>query len=112
MTYCHRCIAWGLKSRAKHHLSSTGEPPPHLIADARSTGKVGLLGFCMGAGFCQHLSPRSLFNTTASNTTTAVVVAGQVIPGHDAVDTPSLNPRCDAHCPGRVTRNLTAMLYN
>jgi hypothetical protein len=68
MTYCRRCIASGLKSRAKHHLSSTGEPPAHLIADARCTGKVGLLGFCMGAGFCLQLSPWSLFNTTAPNT--------------------------------------------
>jgi carboxymethylenebutenolidase len=39
----------------------------HLIADQRCTGKIGLLGFCMGAGFCLQLSPRRLFDATAPN---------------------------------------------
>jgi carboxymethylenebutenolidase len=39
----------------------------HLIADDRCTGKVGLVGFCMGAGFCLQLAPRGLFDATAPN---------------------------------------------
>lgn len=39
----------------------------HLIADKRCTGKVGLVGFCMGAGFCLQLAPRGLFDATAPN---------------------------------------------
>lgn len=39
----------------------------HLIADPRCTGKVGLVGFCMGAGFCLQLAPRGLFDATAPN---------------------------------------------
>src|SRR5436309_10186648 len=33
----------------------------HLIGDERCTGKVGLVGFCMGAGFVLQLAPRGLF---------------------------------------------------
>ncbi|WP_241524219.1 dienelactone hydrolase family protein [Mycobacterium paraense] len=39
----------------------------HLIADERCTGKVGLAGFCMGAGFVLQLASRGLFNATAPN---------------------------------------------
>lgn len=39
----------------------------HLIADERCTGKVGLAGFCMGAGFVLQLAARGLFNATAPN---------------------------------------------
>jgi carboxymethylenebutenolidase len=39
----------------------------YLIADTRCTGKVGLAGFCMGAGFCLQLAPRGLFDATAPN---------------------------------------------
>lgn len=39
----------------------------HLLADARCTGKVGLVGFCMGAGFCLQLAPRGLFDAAAPN---------------------------------------------
>jgi len=28
----------------------------HLLADQRCTGKVGLVGFCMGAQFCLQLA--------------------------------------------------------
>jgi carboxymethylenebutenolidase len=38
----------------------------HLIND-HCTGKVGLVGFCMGAGFCLQLAPRGLFDATAPN---------------------------------------------
>ena len=39
----------------------------HLIADERCTGKVGLVGFCMGAGFCFVLSSQGPFDATAAN---------------------------------------------
>ncbi len=39
----------------------------HLIADERCSGKVGLAGFCMGAGFVVQLAPRRLFAATAPN---------------------------------------------
>jgi carboxymethylenebutenolidase len=39
----------------------------HLIAEPRCTGKVGLVGFCMGAGFCLQLAPRGLFDAAAPN---------------------------------------------
>jgi carboxymethylenebutenolidase len=37
----------------------------HLVSDSRCTGKVGLAGFCMGAGFCLQLAPSGLFEATA-----------------------------------------------
>jgi carboxymethylenebutenolidase len=39
----------------------------YLTANAQCTGKVGLVGFCMGAGFCLQLAPRGLFDATAPN---------------------------------------------
>lgn len=39
----------------------------HLLADARCTGKVGLVGFCMGAQFVVQLSPGGLFDASAPN---------------------------------------------
>ncbi len=37
----------------------------YLVADRRCTGKVGLAGFCMGAGYCLQLAPSGLFDATA-----------------------------------------------
>ncbi|MCX2932776.1 dienelactone hydrolase family protein [Mycobacterium sp. CVI_P3] len=37
----------------------------YLISDSRCTGRVGLAGFCMGAGFCLQLAPGGLFDATA-----------------------------------------------
>ncbi|SBS75288.1 putative carboxymethylenebutenolidase [uncultured Mycobacterium sp.] len=37
----------------------------YLISDSRCTGKVGVAGFCMGAGFCLQLAPGGLFDAAA-----------------------------------------------
>jgi carboxymethylenebutenolidase len=39
----------------------------HLVTNDRCTGKVGLVGFCMGAGLCLQLAPLGLFDATAPN---------------------------------------------
>lgn len=39
----------------------------HLAADPRCTGRMGLIGFCMGAGFVLQLSPSGLFDAAAPN---------------------------------------------
>jgi carboxymethylenebutenolidase len=65
-----RCIVSTFKSLA------AGEGPAiddlvaardHLAADERCTGKVGLIGFCMGGGFCLQLAPRGVFDASAPN---------------------------------------------
>jgi carboxymethylenebutenolidase len=39
----------------------------YLVADAQCTGKVGVVGFCMGGGFCLMLGPRRVFDASAPN---------------------------------------------
>jgi carboxymethylenebutenolidase len=39
----------------------------HLLGDERCTGKIGLVGFCMGAQFVLQLSPGGLFDASAPN---------------------------------------------
>ncbi|MEW2484163.1 dienelactone hydrolase family protein [Mycobacterium sp. NPDC049093] len=55
------------------HFAETGDAydditaaREYLVGDPRCTGRIGLLGFCMGAGFVLQLSPRGLFDVAAA----------------------------------------------
>jgi dienelactone hydrolase len=39
----------------------------HLAADDRCAGKVAVVGFCTGGGFCLQLAPRGVFDAAAPN---------------------------------------------
>lgn len=55
------------------HFADTGDAydditaaRTYLLNDPRCNGRIGLLGFCMGAGFVLQLSPRGLFDVAAA----------------------------------------------
>lgn len=65
-----RCVVSTMRSL------SSGEGPAvddvvaardNLAADPRCTGKIGVVGFCMGGGFCLLLAPRGVFDAAAPN---------------------------------------------
>jgi carboxymethylenebutenolidase len=65
-----RCVVSTMRSL------SSGEGPAvddivaardRLAADPRCTGKIGVVGFCMGGGFCMLLAPRGVFDVAAPN---------------------------------------------
>ncbi|WIM85719.1 dienelactone hydrolase family protein [Candidatus Mycobacterium wuenschmannii] len=39
----------------------------HLAAESRGTGRVGVAGFCMGAGLCLQMAPSGVFEAAASS---------------------------------------------
>jgi carboxymethylenebutenolidase len=47
--------AWGTVIAAREHL----------MADTQCTSRVGVAGFCMGAGYCLQLAPSGLFDAAA-----------------------------------------------
>ncbi|ULN48456.1 dienelactone hydrolase family protein [Mycolicibacterium goodii] len=56
------------------HFADTGDAyddlaaaRDYLASDPRCTGRIGLMGFCMGAGFVLQLSPRGLFDVAAAH---------------------------------------------
>jgi carboxymethylenebutenolidase len=64
------CIAGAFRSLA----TGSGSAVEDILAvteflrnDARSTGKVGSAGFCMGGGFCLLLADRGVFDAIAPN---------------------------------------------
>lgn len=58
----------------KSHYSGTGEvfddiaaAREYLFADPRCTGKIGIAGFCLGAGLALVAAPKGQFDAAASN---------------------------------------------
>ena len=65
-----RCVVSTLRSQLRGHGPAVDDliaARDHLAADDRCTGKVGVVGFCMGAGFCLQLAPRGVFDAAAPN---------------------------------------------
>ena len=65
-----RCIVSTFRSLSSGHGPAIDDiiaARDHLAADQRCTGKVGLVGFCMGGGFCLTLAPSGVFDAAAPN---------------------------------------------
>jgi carboxymethylenebutenolidase len=65
-----RCIVSTFRSLSAGHGPAIDDllaARDHLAADDRCTGKVGLIGFCMGGGFCLALAPSGMFDAAAPN---------------------------------------------
>ena len=64
------CVVRTLQAVASGHGPAVDDliaARTHLTSDDRCTGKVGVVGFCMGGGFCLLLAPRGVFDAAASN---------------------------------------------
>jgi carboxymethylenebutenolidase len=65
-----RCVVSTLRSLSAGSgvaVDDVAAARDYLAADARCTGKVGAVGFCMGGGFCLLLAPRGVFDAVAPN---------------------------------------------
>jgi carboxymethylenebutenolidase len=65
-----RCVVSTLRSQLRGQGPAVDDligARDHLAADDRCTGKVGVVGFCMGGGFCLQLAPRGVFDAAAPN---------------------------------------------
>lgn len=65
-----RCVVSTFKSQLQGQGPAVDDliaARDHLAADDRCTGKVGVVGFCMGGGFCLLLAPRGVFDAAAPN---------------------------------------------
>jgi len=65
-----RCVISTLRSQLRGHGLAVDDliaAHDHLAADDRCTGKVGVVGFCIGGGFCLQLAPRGVFDAAAPN---------------------------------------------
>lgn len=64
-----RCMIAAIRA----HFADTGDvydditaARDYLLGDPQCNGRIGLIGFCMGAGFVLQLSPRGLFDAAAA----------------------------------------------
>jgi carboxymethylenebutenolidase len=65
-----RCVVSTVRSLSAGHgpaIDDLVAAREYLVADARCTGKVGVVGFCMGGSFCLLLAPSGLFDAAAPN---------------------------------------------
>ncbi|MCB9746070.1 MAG: dienelactone hydrolase family protein [Alphaproteobacteria bacterium] len=56
-----------MKGREDASMSAIEAARGWLLAHPRCTGKVGVIGFCMGGGFALMLAPRGLYDAAAPN---------------------------------------------
>ena len=65
-----RCVISTFASQLRGHGPAVDDlvaARDHLAGDDRCTGKVGVVGFCIGGGFCLQLAPRGVFDAAAPN---------------------------------------------